>query len=134
MKKIIRISILLLTIVIFLISCDIQGLNWDGNYYVKYSVTGSASTVDITIENESGGTSQFSDVALPWEYSFKGYAGTGTYDYLFVYVSAQNQGSTGTVTATILYKKDETDQYQTYKTSTSSGAYVIASAYGGLDL
>jgi len=102
---------------------NIEGTNWDGNYYVKYSVTGTASTVNITIENESGGTSQYSDVTLPWEYSFKAYAGTGTYDYLFVYVSAQNQGSSGSVTATIYYKKYEGDQFQMYKTSTSIPSY-----------
>ena len=87
---------------------------------VKYEVTGTALTVDLTIENEDGGTSQFSDKPLPWTYSFTGASGD------FVYVSAQNQGDTGSVTATIYIDGEE------YKTSTSSGAYVIATASGSI--
>jgi len=87
---------------------------------VEYRVTCSAAPylVDITIENEGGGVSQFSDMAAPWSYSF-----TASTDD-FIYVSAQNQQSSGTITASIY-----TDG-SLFKTSTSSGAYVIATASG----
>jgi hypothetical protein len=89
-------------------------------FQVRYEVTGTAETVDITYQNADGGTSQLSDVTLPWSLGFTGQA------LDFVYVSAQNQGDTGTVTATI-YRDNEQ-----LATSTSSGAYVIASADGSL--
>ena len=87
---------------------------------VKYEVTGTATAVDLTIENDNGGTSQYSDQATPWTYSFTGYPGD------FIYVSAQNQGDSGTVTATIYIDGE------VYKTSTSDGAYVIATASGSI--
>lgn len=90
------------------------------SWTVKYTVTGTAATVDVTYENSSQGTSQDSGVTLPWSYSFTGHAGD------FVYISAQNDGASGNVTATI-YKNDTV-----FKQSTSSGAYVIAEADGEL--
>ena len=88
---------------------------------VRYEVTGTAALVDITIENSSGGTSQYADVAPPWTYDFSAKVDD------FVYVSAQNATSTGSVTATIKIDGD------TFKTSTSSGAYVIATASGSVE-
>lgn len=111
-----KITVLLWLLLLFF-SCSSL---FDTSYDVEYKVTGSASKVDITIENEDGGTSQYHDVPVPWSYTFKGEVGD------FVYVSAQNQGQSGTVTATI-YRDGET-----FKTSTSSGAYVIATASGSL--
>jgi hypothetical protein len=35
-------------------------------YDVEYRVTGSASMVDVTYENEDGGTSQESNVSVPY--------------------------------------------------------------------
>ncbi len=88
---------------------------------VVYEVSGSAARIGcITIENQEGGTSQYTDVIPPWTMDLSMYRGA------FVYVSAQNGTSTGTVTA-IIYVDDTV-----FKTSTSSGAYVIASAYGTL--
>ena len=89
---------------------------------VKYKVTCTATPnlVDITIENEDGGTSQFADVATPWAYEFE-----STKD-AFVYVSAQNQQNNGSVTVTIYINGD------VFKTSTSTGAYVIATASGSI--
>ena len=88
---------------------------------VRYEVTGTAALVDITIENSSGGTSQYSDVAPPWAYDFSAMVDD------FIYVSAQNATSTGSVTATIKIDGD------VYKSSTSSGAYVIATASGSVE-
>jgi hypothetical protein len=105
---------LILLVILALSQCDLFAPT------VTYEVTGSASSVDVTYENEDGGTSQQSGVSVPWSYSFTGHNGD------FVYISAQNNGSSGSVTVTI-YKNDSV-----FKTSTSSGAYVIADAYGTL--
>lgn len=100
--------------------CTSVGNEWSKSYWVTYDVTGSAWTVDITYQNEDGGTSQLSGVMLPWRTSFSAGA------LSFVYIAAQNQGETGTVTATIYRDGEE------FRTSTSSGAHVIASAHGSL--
>lgn len=99
---------------------DLSSLTSAKTYTVKYEIKGSASEVDITYTNAEGGTAQESGVKLPWTYTFNGKAGD------FVYISAQNQGSYGSVTVTIY--KDNTN----FKSTTSSGEYVIASADGSL--
>ena len=114
MKKVLFLIVIILVLLLDFSSCDFLLPE------VEYRVTGTALTVDLTIENEDGGTSQYSDQSLPWSYSY-----TGRTDN-FVYVSAQNQGATGTVTATIYIDGD------VFKTSTSSGAYVIATASGSI--
>ncbi len=87
---------------------------------VTYEVTGTARSVSVTYQNGDGGTQQESDRAVPWRRSFV--MSTGD----FVYISAQNQGEYGTVTVTIRVGD------HVAKTSTSSGAYVIADASGTL--
>jgi hypothetical protein len=62
---------------------------------VRYEVTGSATSVSLTYQNESGGTSQIDPADMPWTYSFTGHYGD------FLYISAQNNGETGSVTVTI---------------------------------
>ena len=79
-------------------------------YSVEYRVTGTAQKVSVTIENKDGGTSQFSDVSIPWSYKFN-----SKYD-TWVYCSAQNQGESGTVIVTIYVNNI------IFKQSTSSGA------------
>lgn len=88
------------------------------NYTVEYKITGTANRVDVTLNNSTGGTEQYSDVPIPKSYKYKQFS-----DW-FLYISAQNQGQTGTVTVSIYYKDN------LFKTSTSSGAYVIATASG----
>lgn len=90
------------------------------SYSVEYQVTGSASTVFVTYENENGGTSQIASAIVPWSHTFTANSGD------FVYISAQNNGDSGSVTVTIL------EDGNVFKTSTSSGAYVIADASGML--
>jgi len=119
------IRVLPLMIVLLILSCskkkeDESGGSGEVVYQVKYEVTGTAKTVFVTYVNESGGTSQESNVSLPWSYTFTAKPGD------FVYISAQNEGETGSVTVTI-YKNGSI-----FKTSTSSGAYVIAEASGSL--
>lgn len=83
-------------------------------YDVKYAVTGTAGSVDITMSNASGGTEQFTKL-LPWSTTFHAPSGA------FLYISAQNTGDSGTVTAQILVDS------KLIQESKSSGAYVIAS-------
>ena len=85
-------------------------------YQITYEVTGTALAASLTFTNEDGGTSQESDVWLPWTYSFEAEEGD------WVSILAQNTGDTGSVTVTI-YRDGEV-----FRTSTSSGAYVIATA------
>jgi len=88
----------------------------------KVTCTSVSNTVWVTITNEDGDRLQFSDVATPWLYSFKiEPSGKGRFS---VYLSAQNQQDRGTITCAIYV-----DGLQ-FKTSTSTGAYVIATASG----
>lgn len=89
-------------------------------YDVSYSVTCSSGTVNVTIQNSSKGTSQFSDVKTPWNYDFS------AEDNDFVYVSAQNNQSSGKVSCYI------TKDGNTIKSNSCSGAYCIATCSGSL--
>lgn len=86
-------------------------------YRVTYEVTGSASSVSVTLENDQGGTEQ-GEYALPFKETFTMERGD------FAYISAQNQGESGSVTCRILIDGEE------WRESTSEGAYVIASCDG----
>jgi len=83
---------------------------------VEYKITGTASKVFVTLSNATGGTEQFDNVHVPHTYTFEKYTGW------FLYVSAQNLGESGSVTVTIYLNG------AVVATSTSSGAYVIATA------
>lgn len=85
---------------------------------VIYEITGTADKVDVTLSNASGGTEQYDDVYLPKKYDY------GSFSDSFLYISAQNQGDSGSVTVSIYING------RLFKTSRSSGAYVIASASG----
>lgn len=87
---------------------------------VEYSVTGTAKSVHLTYANATGGTEQIDYQALPWKHTFL----VSQYHTTFVYLSAQNTGEWGTVTATIKWKGS------VIKTATSKGDYVIASCRG----
>lgn len=87
---------------------------------VEYRITGTATQVDVTYANSSGGTAQVSRAAVPWNYSWST-AKTGD----FLYVSAQIVNSSGgNVTVTILRNGS------TVQTATSSGFATIATASG----
>lgn len=109
-------SLFVILVGFILFSCE----DLDPSIDVEYRVTGSAGKVDVTYENEDGGVSQQSNVTVPWSYKFEARDGD------FVYISAQNQGSYGTVIVTIFKNGGE------FKSSTSTGAYVIATASGSL--
>ena len=90
---------------------------------VAYLISGSAKTVDLTLQTATG-QSQQNDLKLP----VKNRAGTDinfeATPGQFVYVSAQNQGSYGTVTCEI------TVDGVPVSTNTSSGGYSIATCSG----
>lgn len=87
---------------------------------VEYRITGSATRVDVTYTNASGGTSQVANAAVPWTY---GWSGATSGDFLYVSGQIVNT-SGGTITATI------TKNGSTLQTSTSTGFASIATASG----
>ena len=103
-----------LPLTLALSGCDLL----DGKIDVEYKVTGSASLVDVTYTNKNGGTSQESNVSVPWTKSFSINCEE------FLYISAQNQGSFGSVTTRINVDGEK------FKQGSSSGAYVISSSSG----
>jgi len=113
MKKVIILFGLALTFLL-LVSCEDTVY---GTSTYKYEVTGSATSVNITMSDSNGETSQMSNVAVPWSYSFNK---DNIFDF-FAYLSAQNNnGDNSTVTAKIYRNGKEV------KSATSTGAYCIA--------
>lgn len=90
----------------------------DNQKSIKYTI--KCNSCDLTYENKSGGTEQIDDASYNWSYSFTGEVGQ------FVYISAQNNNNSGIVTVNISVDGE------IYKTSTSTGAYVIATASGSI--
>lgn len=87
-------------------------------YSVTYSVSGiNTNSASLTYQNNEGGTSQ-EVVSLPWSKIIIAKPGD------FLYISAQNKNGDGSITSTITVDKT------IFKTSTSKGAYVIATATG----
>ena len=84
---------------------------------VAYTVSGSTNSASLTYANSQGGTVQ-QTVAVPWSIQYTMRAGD------FLYISAQNQNDVGSVTSEI-----RINGYP-FKTTTSNGAYVIATASG----
>lgn len=109
------IAIILAGLVAICISCG--GSDDDDliTYTIMYEVGGTAQSVDIRFENASGGTTHIDPVAPPWR-SQPFTATEGEY----VYISAWNNGESGSVTVNILV------DYKLWKTSTSNGPYVHA--------
>jgi len=120
MKKIV---ILVLFIALLLSSCF---LDTETTKTIKYEVTGTANTASITMRNKDGNTEQISSVTIPWETTFSVKLNLEGYDAFFAYISAQNNGQTGSVTSKIFVNGNE------FQTATSSGAYVIATASGSV--
>lgn len=109
-------------LLLFLTGCSsYQVPDQDLSRKVIYTATCNSGVMDITIENENGGVSQFSDVSSPWTYAFTSEI------YKFVYISAQNQQSSGTITTEIKVNGI------VWKNGISSGAYVISTSSGSLE-
>ncbi len=88
---------------------------------VTYEITGTAELVSITYENDNGGTSQLSSESVPHTIKVGKMSSVQ-----FVYISAQNKVGYGSVTVTIYIDGKQ------FKTSTSTGEYVIASVSGSI--
>jgi hypothetical protein len=84
----------------------------------KYEVSGTGGDFSITCEGAPSGTVQYSNVGSGWAYTWKQ---TGT---RWLYMSAQNNTDSGTVTVKIIRNGKVLAQ------QTSSGAYVIATVDG----
>lgn len=129
---ILPISLLLVGVIIYFVFQSLVGgggggsgggnggiTNQSSTYRVTYEVTGTAHSASMTYNNEQGGTEQ-GDYNLPFRKNY-----TMEYDS-FLYISAQNDGETGSVTCSIYVNGTKV------KTSTSQGAYVIATCSGSL--
>lgn len=84
---------------------------------IRYEV--HCGTCDLTYSNSSENTEQRSMSGF-WSYDFSGTSGQ------FVYISAQNNANSGTVSVQILRNGG------VMKSASSSGAYVIATASGSV--
>jgi len=96
----------------------------EGDDRIKYEVTGTASSVSIIIHNAGGNIEELSEVSVPWssqEFKPK-YREETDGRFYHAYISAKNNGDSGSVTVTI-YNKGEVRE-----TATSKGAYVTATA------
>jgi hypothetical protein len=86
----------------------------------KYEVTGSSGDYSITIQNSDNNIQQWSNVGNGWWYTWEQ---TGT---RFLYLSAQNNQSSGNVTVKI-YKNNsviaQNTSYGGYSIATVSGTY-----------
>jgi hypothetical protein len=87
------------------------------SYQVVYRVSGTTSSASLTYQNAQGGSEQ-KEVRLPWQLSLTGRSGQ------FLYMSAQNSMQSGTVICEIMLNG------VSVKTSTSEGAYKIATCSG----
>lgn len=88
---------------------------------LEYKITGTAKQVDLTYNNAQGNTEQLDNARVPWS---KVYSYTQWPVGEFAYISAQNQGRSGSVKCQILVDGVELES------ATSSGEYVIATCSG----
>ena len=102
---------------IALVAC---GGSEDDTYTVVYDISGvGTSRASLTYSDANGGTRQSSGVSLPHGISLRNVRRGD-----FLYISAQNDNASGSVTVEILVNGSS------FKRSQSSGAYVIATASG----
>ena len=137
MKKLFKISFVLLLLLVLTTSCkkkgctDPEATNYDSSaskddysceysYEFSYEVTGTANDYSVTLEGAPSGTVQYANVSSGWWYNWTR-TGQGT---RFLYLSAQNNTSAGSVTVKII--KDGV----TIAENTSVGGYVIATVSG----
>jgi hypothetical protein len=109
-KTLIALSLLLVAIT----GCTKESMQSD----YKYEVSGTAGDYSITCEGAPSGTVQYSNVGSGWTYTW---IQTGK---RWLYMSAQNNTDSGTVTVKIIRDGQVVAQ------QTSSGAYVIATVDG----
>ena len=128
MKQLMMMALMMCSV---LTSCSKEeDLTKEVTYPYKYEVTGTGGDYSMTIQNTSDNTQQWSSVGNGWVYSWTQKLtvdGNGTpleNQTRFLYVSAQNNSSTGNVTVKI-YRNNVV-----VATNTGYGAYTIATASG----
>ena len=67
----------------------------------EYDVTGSAGVASVTYASPTNSNTQAISVTLPWTYSFPVSITEGPYLGTLVYLAAQNDSGSGSVTVTI---------------------------------
>ena len=97
---------------IFLNSCQKENIEY------RYEVTGTSGSYSVTIQNAENNTQQFSNVGNGWWYKW---TQSGS---RWLYVSAQNNRSTGNVTVKIIRGG------RVVAENTSYGGYTIATVDG----
>lgn len=110
-------TIFLLVICLFFVvlaGCSVESMQ--SSY--KYEVSGTAGNYSITCEGAPSGTVQYSNVGSGWAYTWN------QSSTRWLYMSAQNNTNSGTVTVKIICDGKVLAQ------QTSSGAYVIATVSG----
>jgi hypothetical protein len=85
---------------------------------VQYTVEGWYTGIAVTLNNDTGGTEQYDVGAVSFSKYYPDFQNN------FLYISAQNQGNYGSVTVSIYVDG------RLYKSASSSGGYVIATASG----
>jgi len=128
MRRFIFLLTLLIILLITMYGCDSSNNSYSlgtpkqtisyENLGIKYEITGSAWAVNITLNNPTGGTEQYSNVRVPHSYIYHYFP-----DH-FLYISAQNCDDYGSVTVKIYVDG------VAVKSATSSGGYTIATASG----
>jgi len=125
------IKIMIMALVCLVISsCSKEDLTKEVTYPYRYEVTGTGGDYSMTIQNTSDNTQQWSSVGNGWVYSWTQKLtvdGNGTpleNQTRWLYVSAQNNSSTGNVTVKI-YRNNVV-----VATNTGYGAYAIATVSG----
>jgi hypothetical protein len=113
MKKILQIFVIALSIFTFS-GCEKEEVAVE----YKYEVTGTSGDYSVTIQNTDNNTQQYSNVGNGWWYKW---TQTGT---RWLYLSAQNNSSTGNVTVRI-YRAGKV-----VAENTSYGGYTIATVDG----
>jgi len=120
MKRII--ILLAVSLVFFISSCDIGDTVYEKSTW-KYEVTGTALTVNITMNNKNGNTVRYSSINIPWSVSFNRY---NMYSFS-AYISAQNNNHSGNIIVKIYRNGKEV------KSATGSGAHAIVTTYYNYD-
>lgn len=118
MPKKLRIILAITMTILALASCTNSTTSYetyDETYTVTYWVKGTADSASLTYNNQDGNTEQKSEVDVPWHLKFEAEHGQ------FLYISAQNNGESGTIKTQIIVDGDVIAE------SESEGAYVIAS-------
>ncbi len=85
---------------------------------VEYRITGTAKSVDVTLSNENGETSQYRNITLPYSFAYSNFHDKK------LHVSAQNRGDYGSVVVAIYIDGIF------YKIVSSSGAFTTSSVSG----